>query len=262
MKKLKASLAKNQRQTLHKLRSTYRIQASKATLSRVLRSLGIPHRQMKKIPLLNAKQKKDRLAYAAAHCDPHFDWSNWIFSDEKKFNLDGPDGYHGYWHVVGLPPLVYSTNASSHKYVMVWGAISKSGQSPLVKVTERLNAKKYCDVLQQGLIPIYDDDDTFLHDRASCHRAKETAQWCTKKKIKAVLNAPKGADIHPIERAWSWMAHEVYFGKPTFESVVELENAIWQAWAKMPQEYINTIIDCLPGLMLRVVQEKGEFLVS
>lgn len=82
-----------------------------------------------------------RVDYALRHCHPDFDWSKFIFTDEKKFNLDGPDGYNYYWHVKGSEPLVYSKDSSAKKYVMVWGGISKNGQTPLMQVHGRLNSK-------------------------------------------------------------------------------------------------------------------------
>ena len=74
--------------------------------------------------------KKIRLNWAKEMVSSEMKWDSVIFSDEKKLNLDGPDGYKYYWHDVkkhflseisevaqlwsGLPfPLVIHLNSSS-----------------------------------------------------------------------------------------------------------------------------------------------------
>jgi transposase len=257
--RLKKDVEKNRRQSLHKLRSTHKISASTSTLSRVMRSIGIERRKMKKRPLMNATHKAKRVEYALKHCDPDFDWSKWIFTDEKKFNLDGPDGYNYYWHTIGSPPLYYSSNASAKKYVMIWGGISKNGQTPLVEINQRLNAKKYCNLLKKGLIPVYDDGDIFLQDRASCHTAAETRKFLKKTRIETVYNPAKSPDLNPIENAWAWMAHKVYSDHDPFKNVEELREEIFKCWDEMPQEYIDRLIDSLPTRMKECIERKGEY---
>ena len=209
---------------------------------------------------MNAHQKLERYNYALAHCNPNYDWSNWIWTDEKKFNLDGPDGYNYYWHTNGKEPLKYSSNASSKKSIMVWGGISKSGQTKLIKVNGRLDGPKYCELLEEGLLPSYDDGDIFEQDRASSHTSKLCKKWCRNNDINMTYNPPKGADLSPIENGWSWMAHVVYRDKPSYKTVEALEEAIFQAWDEMPQSYIDSLINSMPHRMLQVIERKGEYL--
>ncbi len=47
-----------------------------------------------------------------------------VFSDEKKFNLDGPDGFSMYWHDLRKEEKYFSTCQNGGRGLMLWGAVS------------------------------------------------------------------------------------------------------------------------------------------
>ena len=59
-----------------------------------------------------------------------------FFSDEKKFNLDYPDGFQKYWHANNFPDENYSTGHSGGGSLMIWGAFSYSGKLNLFVVNK------------------------------------------------------------------------------------------------------------------------------
>ena len=50
------------------------------------------------------------------------------FSDEKKFNRDGPDGYQYYWADLRNEAEIYSKNAIGGGGVMVWACFNFNAQ--------------------------------------------------------------------------------------------------------------------------------------
>jgi len=44
-----------------------------------------------------------------------------IFTDEKNFNLDGPDGFNYYWHDIRSDEQICSTRQNGGQSLMLWG---------------------------------------------------------------------------------------------------------------------------------------------
>ena len=54
------------------------------------------------------------------------------FSDEEKFNLDGPDSSQFYWHDLRKEGQLFSKRLLVGGSDLVWGAFSTSGKADLV----------------------------------------------------------------------------------------------------------------------------------
>ncbi len=65
------------------------------------------------------------------------------FSDEKKFNLDGPDGWNFYWHDLRKDPKYFQKLVQEGGSVMVWGAFSSNGKAELAFVDGCMDSLKY-----------------------------------------------------------------------------------------------------------------------
>ena len=113
-------------------------------------------------------------------------WGNILFSDEKRFCIDGPDGYCYYWHHLSKQKEVYALNTYSPG-VIVWGAISKNGRKTFCFIEGNINALKYQKVLEDNLLPILvENESLFQQDNATPHKAKSTAEWIESRNIQTL----------------------------------------------------------------------------
>ena len=90
-----------------------------------------------KKPVLTKEHKKGRLEFARNHMAWKEKWKKVIFSDEKKFNLDVPDGSQFYWHDLRQTPEVAMSRNFDDGSVMLWSAFSFNGKTSLCFISTR-----------------------------------------------------------------------------------------------------------------------------
>ena len=118
------------------------------------------------------------------------EWHTVVFSDEKKINLDGPDGYNFYYHDIRKKEVILSRLHSRIGGVMLWSAIPWYGQIKLEFKTTKLNAEQYKNI-SEWAIPEWSNIFgplrwIFQQDNAPIHNARavkasivtKMCRWC------------------------------------------------------------------------------------
>ena len=108
------------------------------TVQRVLQhSDFIRYRKRSRKPVLKAAECERRVEWARAHEDWQEEWCHILFSDEKKFNLDGPDGNSFYYHDTRKPKLLQNKRHSGAEVRCCgesWGTMKGSPLALLVGI--------------------------------------------------------------------------------------------------------------------------------
>ena len=166
-----------------------------------------------------------------------------VFSDEKKFNLGGPDCYSSYWHDLRHkdPPRLNRNFGGDS--AMCWAAFSSSSKTPMCFISSNMNSKMYTDLLGDILIPFIDDkmEDSaiFQQDNASIHVSIITKSWFVDRNIH-VLNWPAcNPDMNPIKNLWGILSRRVYANSRQFGDIAELKQEINSAWRSIGQEHYS-----------------------
>ncbi len=113
----------------------------------------LEYRKMKRNPRMTFRHYEERRKWARDRVQWAGRWKRVIFSDEKKFNLDGPDGFAYYWHDLRKEERYFSKRQNGGGGIMIWAAMSYRGLSDLYVVDGTLNSERYCNILSHYLLP-------------------------------------------------------------------------------------------------------------
>ena len=195
-------------------------------------------------------------------CKEHMneDKNNWIYTDESNFRLSR--NTIGVWT---KEQKVYKDNSNKKSSLMVWGAISKRGKSPLhiFKPGETENQQKYQQILEKEFLGWNDKifpngNSVFYQDNAKPHVGKKVSSWMEENIPQKINSPPYSPDLNPIENVWSILKNNVEKSEP--KNLRELKKSINTSWEELDQQTINKCIDHSFSQMNQVFKHSGSYL--
>jgi len=254
--------ASNNGSTSRRIKDSLKLPYHPTTIKRVLEKSPV-HKYTKRLgkPTLKPMHKQARIEWAKLHMEYGQKWRNVIWSDEKKFNLDGPDGMQYYWADLRKEPEIFSKNVHGGGSVMVWAAFSWNGTTDIVFIDGRLNSLGYRKVLEDHLLPkaaeIGGQEWIFQQDNAAIHTARVLLDWFSVTGINQMKWPAKSPDLNPIENLWGILIRRVYENGRQYSTVGGLKAAITNEWSKITSGTLRNLINSLPNRVFQVIYKKG-----
>lgn len=241
-----------------------KVKCSLRTVQKVLQECDeLVFTKKKKAPMLLPRHIVARKEFAFHHISNETPWSRVIFSDEKKFNLDGPDGFAYYWHDLEKDPEMFSKRQFGGGSVMVWAGMLGARKTDMWKCEGRVNSHQYCKILDKTLIPFVKKHPrkkfTFQQDGAKIHTSQYTRKYLAGHKVETMKWPANSPDLNPIENIWGILARKVYdHGRKQYFSKEALEKAIFKHWKKIEVHECKKVIGTMPKRCAELLVNNGK----
>ena len=238
--------------------------ASKSTVALTRQSMGWTSKATRYCQLIRTANKIKRVEFCKDLLDSGETFDNVLFTDESMVVMT-PNVRRSY-HKKGQPRR-YKPKPKYPIRVLIWGGISKKGATKAIIFTGIMDAEKYVEILQRGLLPFMtkhfpDENMRFQQDNDPKHTSRVARAFFEANQVNWWRTPPESPDLNPQERVWSHL-------KQFLSSVVkphnktELIDGIKRFWnekltRQQCQRYINHIHKVIP----KVIEKNGEAVVD
>ena len=250
---------------LHIAREVHSIYRCNVSVRRVQQMMQkAPHlkyRKMQTGPYLTKLHQEKRVDWEKNYVHWCRRWRRVVFSDEKKFNLDGPDGFAYYWHDLRKEEKYFSKRQQRGSGVTIWAAISYYGLSSIAVIDGTMDSDKYIKVLDKCLLPFAAEDCPidwiYQQDNAPCHTSKATKEYLSDSSVDLLPLSAKSPDLNIIENLRGVLVRDVYKNSQQYENKKELKNAIIACWNKIEDSTIQNMYDSMHKRCIQVIERDG-----
>lgn len=237
------------------------LQLSKTTCWRYMNRIGYKYKKMKRRILLKSIHKENRIKCITEWFKNGINWNKVVFTDEKRFCLDGPDNWFTYMSKAEVN--FHQVRPCEGGGVMVWLMMMPNGLLAHRIIKGKFNAVQYIDLLNSAAIKIckmnFGNDFIFQDDNSPIHQAKLVKKFWNENQINNLNWPSKSPDINIVEDAWHMISNIVYDG-PQFCNKSTLEKSISDAINLINCEQRNSIMnlyDTYVSRLCKVLAKNG-----
>ena len=167
-----------------------------------------------------------------------------------------PPGICAAWRLSGAGSSVSGWSPHGGGGVTVWGAISNTGRSQLVRVQGNLTAAQ--DVLQPHVLPLMGTPGAvFQQDNARSHTARIIVAYFNNQNIRTLPWPSVSPDLSPIEHLWDELDRRLRVRNVPPATPDELFAVLQEDWETIPRQTIQHLIASMPRRCRAVIQANG-----
>ena len=200
--------------TTTKIIANCNLDISQATCWRTLNRNGFKCHKSRQQILLTKKHREARVNSITDWLTQAHNWHETVFSDEKRFSLDGPDSWYTY--TKGSDTGIRQIRQCEGGGILVWAMVMPNGLISHHFIRGKFKASDYLNLLKEKVIPMlklnFGDKYSFQEDNASVHKAKVIKDFYSASGIKVIKWPAKSPDINITEDIWRILSEMVYDG--------------------------------------------------
>ena len=231
------------------------LQVSPSTVQRHLTKQQLKYKKAVNEICLTEKHKKNRIRIIEKWISSNHRWENTIFSDEKRFSLDGPDDWRTY--VTVGDRCVRNKRQCHGGSIMVWLMCIPNGLISYKIVGDHFKSGNYIDLLKKSAVPIMKlnlaEDFHFQQDNSPVHTAALTKKFMKEANINVIEWPAKSPDLNIVEDIWKMLSDKVYDG-PQFVNKAELIEKINDCIYDINCNCRSKIVKLYDGIRSRLVK--------
>ncbi|EDW10347.1 DNA N6-methyl adenine demethylase [Drosophila mojavensis] len=221
-------------------------------------------KKLKTEPLLSQYNQTERLNFANTYIvwsEEH--WRRVIFHDERRFNLDGPDGFSYYFHDLRNYERTLSQRPRGNS-VYIYLMICVGGPIHLEVSSAKQRPESCIEAIlreRPNIVSKLGGNTEFvLQDHNWMSHALPTAQELLNGEGLKTQKWPTIAhDLNIMENIWGWLIREVFDGGRKFSRKDDLIFRIKEAWSRLPHDLITNLYSTLPERITELYYTQGVY---
>lgn len=241
-----------------KIKESCNLNVSTRTVQRYMKNTGFKYKKVKSQIFLQRRHKEERIRIINKWICENQIWEETIFSDEKRFSLDGPDDWRTY--MPETENFVRQKRQCKGGGIMVWMMVLPNGLLCHRIIKGKFNSKDYLNMIQEIVVPIiflnFGRKFAFQQDNASIHKAKIVMDFFFSNNINIIEWPAKSPDINITEDVWKMISDDVYDGRQ-FNNCNELNNAIDEAILRINNFKRQSILNLFGNIRSRLCKILG-----